>query len=115
MEQRLFVLKYLLGRTTEYRRELTSPLGAFLGNFLMPFAPGSEAVPGAGVVTFFAGPATLDILASLLLQPRMGNRGLGAKWRKTGEIFYNQIKCKMEGMLYRWCVCHTVCIYINLL
>jgi len=38
-----------------------SPLGGFLGNFLMPFAAVSAGAPGAGVVTFFAG-AGFDIL-----------------------------------------------------
>ena len=45
--------------------ELTSPLGGFLGNFLMPLAAGSAPAPSAGVVTFFAGPATFDILTPL--------------------------------------------------
>ena len=52
---------YLRWKANRNAKELTSPLGGFLGNFLMPFAAVSAWAPGAGVVTFFAG-AGFDIL-----------------------------------------------------
>ena len=53
--------------------ELTSPLGGFLGNFLMPLAAGSA--PGADSVDTFLAGATLDILPPRWKAPTGGDYG----------------------------------------